>query len=335
MAATMPAGKRLRNPIVAEDRRAGWVFIAPAMVIFVVFIFGAILFSFYVSLFDYQLLAKGGVWQLFTEPSKRWVGLQNYRHIIHNQDFWTAFRNTSWYALGVVPAQTLTGLVLAVLANRKIRGKTFFRTAFYFPSISSSVVISIIFLWMFSARGVVNYVLTQLGFPTPKPVWLANPNGVIGILLGHLGFDNVSVWLQGPSLALVTIMILNIWTTTGTMMIVFLAGLQNLPGDAYEAAALDGASRYRTFRDITIPLLRPVIGFVVTIGLIGTFQVFDQIYVMSAGGPAKTTTTIAYLIYIEGFGQGRGFGYASALAVILFFIILFLYFIQRLISREK
>ena len=305
------------------------------MVIFVVFIFGAILFSFYVSLFDYQLLAKGGVWQLFTEPSKRWVGLQNYRHIIHNQDFWTAFRNTSWYALGVVPAQTLTGLVLAAPGNRKIRGKTFFRTAFYFPSISSSVVISIIFLWMFSARGVVNYVLTQLGFPTPKPVWLANPNGVIGILLGHLGFDNVSVWLQGPSLALVTIMILNIWTTTGTMMIVFLAGLQNLPGDAYEAAALDGASRYRTFRDITIPLLRPVIGFVVTIGLIGTFQVFDQIYVMSAGGPAKTTTTIAYLIYIEGFGQGRGFGYASALAVILFFIILFLYFIQRLISREK
>lgn len=335
MAATMPSGKRLRNPIVAEDRRAGWVFIAPAMVIFVVFIFGAILFSFYVSLFDYQLLAKGGIWQLFTNPTKRWVGLDNYRHIVHNEDFWTAFRNTSWYALGVVPAQTLTGLVLAVLANRKIRGKTFFRTAFYFPSISSSVVISIIFLWMFSARGVVNYVLVQLGFPTPKPVWLANPNGVIGILLGHLGVDHVSVWLQGPSLALVTIMILNIWTTTGTMMIVFLAGLQNLPGDAYEAAALDGASRYRVFRDITVPLLRPVIGFVVTIGLIGTFQVFDQIYVMSSGGPAKTTTTIAYLIYIEGFGQGRGFGYASALAVILFFMILFLYFVQRLISREK
>jgi multiple sugar transport system permease protein len=118
------------------------------------------------------------------------------------------------------------------------------------------------------------------------------------------------------------------------MMIVFLAGLQNVPSDAYEAAALDGASRYRIFRDITVPLLKPVTAFVVTIGLIGTFQVFDQIYIMSAGGPAKTTTTIAYLIYIEGFGQGRGFGYASALAVILFFIILTLYFIQRRLTRE-
>src|SRR6478752_5450168 len=127
MAVPVPANRRMRNPIVAEDRRAGWVFIAPAMVIFVVFIFGAILFSFYVSFFDYQLLAKGGIGQLFSDPGKRWVGLDNYRHIIHNKDFWTAFRNTSWYALGVVPAQTITGLVLAVLANRKIRGKTFFR----------------------------------------------------------------------------------------------------------------------------------------------------------------------------------------------------------------
>jgi multiple sugar transport system permease protein len=187
---------------------------------------------------------------------------------------------------------------------------------------------------MFSARGVVNYVLQQFGFPTPKPIWLANPNGVIALLLGKFGIDDVSVWLAGPSLALLTIMMLNIWTTTGTMMIVFLAGLQNVPSDAYEAAALDGASRYRIFRDITVPLLKPVTAFVITIGLIGTFQVFDQIYIMSAGGPAKTTTTIAYLIYIEGFGQGRGFGYASALAVILFFIILTLYFIQRRLTRE-
>jgi multiple sugar transport system permease protein len=327
--------KRKRNPIVVEDRRAGWVFIAPAMVIFVVFIFGAILFSFYVSFHKYALLDKGGVEQLFTHPGRTWVGLDNYREIFRNDDFWKAFRNTSWYALGVVPLQTMSGLVLAVLANRKIRGKTFFRTAFYFPSISSSVVISIIFLWMFSARGVVNHALEAIGIPTPRPVWLANPNGVVDLLLGKFGVDNVNVWLQGPSMAMVTIMVLNIWTTTGTMMVVFLAGLQNVPGDAYEAAALDGASRYRMFRDITIPLLKPVIGFVVTVGLIGTFQVFDQIYVISSGGPAKTTISIPYLIYLEGFGQGRGFGYASALAVVLFFIILTLYLLQRLITRER
>ena len=163
---------RRRNPIVAEDRRAGWVFLLPAMSIFIVFIFGSILFAFYLSFHDYQLLQRGGIWPVFTDPAATWIGIDNYRAIFNSADFWRAFRNTSWYALGVVPAQTLTGLVLAVMANRKIRGRTFFRTAFYFPSISSSVVISIIFLWMYSARGVINYVLTQLGFPTPRPVWL-------------------------------------------------------------------------------------------------------------------------------------------------------------------
>src|SRR5215203_2768231 len=335
MAASVPANRRMKNPIIAEDRRAGWVFIAPAMVIFVVFIFGAILFSFYVSFFDYQLLAKGGIGQLFSDPGKRWVGFENYRHIIHNKDFWTAFRNTSWYALGVVPAQTITGLTLAVLANRKIRGKTFFRTAFYFPSISSSVVISVIFLWMYSARGPINFALMHLGIPTPRPVWLANPRGIFDLGLAKVGIDNVSVWFEGPSVALLSIMFLNIWTTTGTMMVIFLAGLQNVPGDVYEAAALDGATRLRMLKDITVPLLKPVIGFVVTIGLIGTFQVFDQIYVMSEGGPARKTTTLAYLVYLEGFKQGRGLGYASAIAIILFFIILCLYFVQRRFTEER
>ncbi|HEY7030917.1 MAG TPA: sugar ABC transporter permease [Thermomicrobiales bacterium] len=335
MAAVAARPPRRRNPIVVEDQRAGWVFVLPAMLVFLVFIFGAVLFAFYVSLHDYKLLQKGGIWQIFTHPNRTWVGLNNYQDIFHSDDFWLAFRNTAWYALGVVPAQTITGLVLAVLANRKIRGKTFFRTSFYFPSISSSVVISVIFLWMYSARGPINFVLTTFGLPTPKPVWLANPRGVIAMALGNVGIHNVSVWLEGPSVALLSIMMLNVWTTTGTMMVIFLAGLQNVPGDVYEAAALDGASRFRMFRDVTVPLLKPVTAFVVTIGLIGTFQVFDQIWVMSEGGPAKTTTTIAYLIYLEGFQQGRGLGYASALAVILFVIILVLYLIQRRITGEE
>ncbi|HQY31429.1 MAG TPA: sugar ABC transporter permease, partial [Thermomicrobiales bacterium] len=272
---------------------------------------------------------QGGIWRVFTHPSETWIGFDNYRTLWNSADFWQAFRNTTWYALGVVPAQTFTGLVLAVLANRKIRGRTFFRTAFYFPSISSSVVISIIFLWMYSARGPINFGLEKLGLTPPRPVWLANPNGVISILAGHLGFDSVPVWLQGPSVAMLSIMMLNVWTTTGTMMVIFLAGLQNLPGDVYEAAALDGASRFRQFTDITVPLLRPIIAFVVTVGLIGTFQVFDQIWVMSEGGPAKTTTTLAYLIYVEGFKQGRGLGYASAIAMVLLLVILVLYLIQR------
>jgi multiple sugar transport system permease protein len=329
---------RPRNPIVAEDRRAGLIFVLPAMLIFGVFVFGAILFAFYVSFHSWKLTDKGGFGALFTDPGRTWVGLDNYRDIFRSHEFWIAFRNTAWYALGVVPAQTATGLTLAVLANRKIRGRSFFRTAFYFPSISSSVVISIIFLWMYSARGPINFVLQQINAPTPKPVWLANPNGVIELLARGVGIDSVPIWLEGPSIAMLSIMLLNIWTTTGTMMVIYLAGLQNIPGDAYEAAALDGASRYRMFRDITIPLLKPVTAFVVTIGLIGTFQVFDQIWVMSEGnngGPFRTTTTVAFLVYLEGFRQGRGLGYASAIAVILFAIILILYFIQRLITSER
>jgi multiple sugar transport system permease protein len=335
MAAVAARQTRRRNPIVAEDRRAGWIFVLPAMSIFFVFIFGAVLFAFYVSLHDYKLLQKGGVWQIFAHPGRTWVGFGNYRDIVRSNDFWLAFRNTAWYALGVVPAQTITGLLLAVLANRKIRGKTFFRTAFYFPSISSSVVISVIFLWMYSARGPINWALLQIGLPTPRPVWLANPRGIFSLALGKVGIDHVSVWLEGPSVALLSIMLLNIWTTTGTMMVIFLAGLQNIPGDVYEAAALDGASRLRMLRDITVPLLKPVTAFVITIGLIGTFQVFDQIWVMSEGGPAKKTTTLAYLVYLEGFRQGRGLGYASAIAVILFAFILVLYLIQRRLTAEE
>jgi multiple sugar transport system permease protein len=182
---------------------------------------------------------------------------------------------------------------------------------------------------MYSARGFVNWALRELGFPTPRPVWLANPKGVVEMLLGRVGIDNVPTWLEGPSVAMLSIMMLNVWTTTGTIMVIFLAGLQNLPGDVYEAAALDGANRFRQFKDITVPLLKPIIGFAVTIGIIGTFQVFDQIWVMSEGGPQKTTTTMAYLIYVEGFRQGRGLGYACGIAVVLLVVIMSLYLIQR------
>jgi multiple sugar transport system permease protein len=320
---TLRRGRR-RSPLSAEDRIAGWVFVLPAMLIYVVFVFGPVLYALFISFFR---------WELVT-PGRTFIGLDNYRALIHDEDFWIAFRNTVWYSFGVVPVQTATGLVLAVLANRKIRGRTFFRTSFYFPSISSSVVIAIIFVWMFSSRGLVNYVLRALSLPTPRPVWLANPRGVIELALGTFGIENVSVWLEGPSVALLTIMMLNIWTTTGTLMVIFLAGLQNLPTDVYEAAALDGASRYRGFRDITVPLLKPVILFVLTIGFIGCFQVFDQIWIMSEGGPRKTTTTLVYLIYTEAFQFGSGFGYAASIAMVLLVLILAIYWIQRRIVGE-
>jgi multiple sugar transport system permease protein len=306
-----------------EDAIAGWLFVLPALIIFGTFIFWPILQIFRLSFHE---------WSVIT-PEKPFVGIDNYRTLFANEDFHIALRNTLWFALGVVPTQTALGLILAVLANQKIRGKSFFRTAFYFPSISSSVVISIIFLWLYSQRGLINFALQQLGFPTPRPPWLANPKGVIEMALNGVGIENVSVWLAGPSVALLSIMMMNIWTTMGTMMVIFLAGLQDISTDVYEAASLDGATRRQQFFHITVPLLRPVVFFVLTLGFIGTFQVFDQIFVMTDGGPAKSTITLGYLIYLEGF-RNFAMGYAAAIAVVLFAMIMAIYLLQRRIVGE-
>ena len=308
-----------RNPIAAEDALAGWVFLAPALIVLSVFVFWPIAQVFWVSFHEWSVI----------EPDRPFRGLANYRDLFQDPDFEIALRNTIWFSLGVVPTQTFLGVLLAVLANRAIPGKAFFRTAFYFPSISSSVVISVIFIWLYQQNGLINFFLRKLGFTTPQPPWLSNPKGVIDMMLGSIGIENVTPWLAGPSVALLSIMMMNIWTTMGSMMVIFLAGLQGISGDVYEAAALDGATTRQQFFQITIPLLRPVIFFVLTLGFIGTFQVFDQIYVMTPGGsPSKTTLTLGYLVYEEAF-RGFAMGMASAIAIVLFFIILSIYFVQR------
>ncbi len=318
-----PSRKR-RNPLAAEDALAGWVFIAPALIVLTVFIFWPIAQVFWVSFHEWSLI----------EPDQPFRGLANYHELLQDPDFEIALRNTIWFSMGVVPIQTFLGVLLAVLANRAIPGKAFFRTAFYFPSISSSVVISVIFIWLYQQNGLINYFLRAIGFDTPQPPWLSNPRGIFEMLLGSFGVDNVTPWLAGPSVALLSIMMMNIWTTMGSLMIIFLAGLQGISNDVYEAASLDGANKRQQFFQITIPLLRPVIFFVVTLGFIGTFQVFDQIFVMTPGGsPAKTTLTLGYLVYEEGF-RGFAMGMASAIAVVLFFIILTIYFVQRRFIRE-
>ncbi|MEJ7839791.1 MAG: sugar ABC transporter permease, partial [Thermomicrobiales bacterium] len=169
----------------------------------------------------------------------------------------------------------------------------------------------------------------------PQPPWLSNPVGVIQMGLNAIGIENVNPWLAGPSVALLSIMMMNIWTTMGSLMVIFLAGLQGISNDLYEAASIDGANKRQQFFQITIPMLRPVVFFVVTLGFIGTFQVFDQIFVMTPGGsPAKTTLTLGYLVYEEGF-RGFAMGTASAIAVVLFAIILSIYIVQRRFIKES
>ncbi|MCU0512577.1 MAG: sugar ABC transporter permease [Anaerolineae bacterium] len=278
------------------------------------------------------------------------VGFENYqRWIIDGRrvdDFYRSVRNTLYYVAGVVPIQTALALVLAVIVNQRwLKGKAFFRTAFYFPSITSSIVVSFIFLFLFSGGGPINLLLKAV-FPSFEPVsWTTNNDGLVHLLLNVFGVNGRTVgpwaeteilgleiweWISGPSVAMFTIMCLAIWTTTGTLMVIYLSALQNIPSSVYEAAEVDGATGLQAFRHITLPLLRPTTFFVVTLGLIGTFQVFDQIYVLQNDQTARTTTSVAYLVYATAFeGTSPSLAEASAIAIVLFIIIFVATLIQR------
>ncbi len=341
MAATGIAGQR------RQDTIAGLGFVTPALIILILFLVIPILFTAWMSLRD---------WSGLTPPlQSNLVGLQNYANVLtqpttRQKDFFNALKNTTYYALGVVPLQTFLALILATIANQAfLKFKAFFRTAFYFPSITSSVAISLIFLWIYQTGGLLNQFLLAV-IPQYQPiVWMNDSSGLIHNFLRLFGitirtlppwFATPSIlslspwdWLSGPSVTMFAIMMLNIWTTAGTFMLIFLAGLQDIPRPLYEAASVDGATGWDTFWRITVPMLRPTIFFVVTLGLIGTYQVFDQVYMMTAGAPAGTTTSLAYLVYRAGFNDSQ-MGLASAYSIMLFVIIFLMTTLQRRFIRE-
>jgi multiple sugar transport system permease protein len=328
-----------------QDAIAGWLFVTPAVIVLGTFLVAPILFAAYYSLTD---------WNGISPPSQaNFIGLKNYTELllsdtIRQADFFRSLKNTTYFALGVVPLQTAAALFFAVIVNQRLlRFKGFFRTAYYFPSITSSIAISMIFLFLYQRGGLINRVLEFITFGAWEPLaWLDMPDGLLHLLLGAFGITlrsgpeflrteilglTVWDWISGPSVALTAIMLMNIWTTIGTLMIVFLAALQDIPSFVYEAAAIDGANAWQIFTYMTVPLLRPTLFFVITLGLIGTYQVFDQVYVMTAGGPAKTTLTMAYIVYRNGFRNSE-MGLGLATAVLLFVIIFVLTLIQRRIT---
>lgn len=342
MAATQIAGQR------RQELFAGYAFIAPALLILLVFLFIPMFFTLWMSFREW-----GGITPpAFSQP----VGFEWYQKLltednIRRTEFWLAFRNTAYYALGVVPTQTILALLLAVTANQaRLRFKGFFRTTFYFPSITSSVAIGLIFLWIYQTGGILNQFINAI-YPAYENIsWMNDPSGLIHNFFRMFGLTirtapewmtgtqimgvTIWQWLSGPSVTMFALMMLVVWTTAGTMMLVFLAALQDIPRPLYEAASVDGATTVQQFFKITVPMLRPTIFFVVTLGLIGTFQVFDQMYVMTSGGPAGTTTSMAYLIYRAGFNDSQ-MGLASAISVLLFIIIFGMTIIQRRIFSDR
>lgn len=332
---------RIRERIGSSEALTGWAMTGPVLVGLAVFLLAPIFMALYVSFTD---------WNGISPPFQaELIGLDNYQDLliesgIARLDFAIAVRNSLYYVIGVVPAQTAISFGLAVIVNQKfLKGKGFFRSAYYFPSITSSVAISLIFLFLFAQNGAVNRLLGVLlpGGP-PEINWIFNANGVIHNALGVVGVDSApqalmenSVmglslweWVAGPSVALLAIMVLATWTTIGTLMLIFLAGLQGIPVALEEASMIDGASRLQHFFRVTLPMMRPTLFFVLTVGIIGAWQVFDQVYVISAGGPQKTTITLAYLVYREGF-TNFSMGRATAVAFILFVIIAVFTLVQR------
>ena len=259
-------------------------------------------------------------------------------------------RNTFYFVIGVVPLQTVLALALAIIVNERfLKGRTFFRTAFYFPSVVSSVAISLVFLFLFTGTGAVNKFLGLFGIDGPN--WFTDPRGLVHVVGDTIGLwsidsppstltDNEVMglswweWFKGPSVAMTAIMLQVIWTTAGTFMLMFLAALQDVPADVDEAAMMDGATKRQRFRHVTLPHLRPMLFLVITLGIIGTWQVFDQMYIMTQGGPSKTTLTPAYLSYSSAFDNNR-WGQGAAIAFLLFVLIFVLTNVQRFLLRDR
>ncbi|TFC93204.1 sugar ABC transporter permease [Cryobacterium sinapicolor] len=341
-----PARTPRRSGIRGGETASGWLFTAPMIILLGLFLVIPVLMALWVSFSDWN--GRGSPFG----GTVSFVGLDNYSALVGGgglaeQDFGTALRNNAWYVLLVVPIQTMLSLLLAVLVNRQIlRGRGFFRTAFYFPSVTSSVAITVLWLFLFSASGAVNKLLAFIGVNGPN--WFNDPSGVLHNLLGAFGvetgpaaltgntFLGISFWewLAGPSVAMSAFILMAVFTTSGTFMLLFIAALQNLSGDVVEAAMMDGANGWQRFWRVTLPQLRPTLFTVLTLGLIGAWQVFDQIYTGTQGGPGKTTLTPAYLSYQAAF-TNQAWGQGAAIAFILFVIIVVFTLLQRWLLAER
>jgi multiple sugar transport system permease protein len=285
-----------------SENLASYIFMAPTILVLGVFVVLPILFAVYLSLHKVRLL--GGIEYRFT-------GLENFVNLGTDERVWIALRNTFEYVIIVVPLQTILALILAVTLNSGIHGKNWWRILYFLPTVTSSAVLTLIFMWIYNSNGLLNNVLAFLGLPTYN-------------------------WLGDPAVALKGIMLMNIWSTAPFFMVIYLAALQDIPQSLYEAAELDGANGWQKFINITVPILRPVTFFVLSMGIIGTFQLFDQSYIFSngTGGPNNATLTVVLLIYQSVFRYLQ-MGYGAAIAFLLAIVIIVATLIQRRFFGEK
>lgn len=281
----MTTRTRRRSPLATESRWA-WLFLAPTLIGLAVLSAGPIIAALGISLTK---------WDLLTAP--RFVGLDNFGALLADKRFLISLRNTAFYVATSVPLGIALGLGLALVLNQRLRGISWIRTAYFLPVVTSTVAISLVWSWIYSPdRGPLNGVLGAIGIPAQR-------------------------WISDPFWAMPSIVIMSVWQGLGTTVIIFLAGLQGIPQEYYDAASVDGAGVRARFRYVTLPLLTPSIFFTGVLALIDSFQVFDQVYVLARPGKAtEATVTLVYTIYENGF-QNFKMGYAAAEAWILFLIV--------------
>jgi len=274
-----------------SETRAGLLLIAPAMLVIIFFFFAPVIAGFGLSLTDFDLYSIGDLHNL------RFVAFRNYRDLLGSSIFWTALGNTLYFALVGGPLTVIVSLVAALLVNAKLtRWKALFRTIYFAPVVTTLVAVSVVFKYLYHPRfGLLNRALLAMHLPTPD-------------------------WLGDPRFAMPAIILLSVWKGFGYTMIIFIAGLQNIPDELYEAARLDGAGVWKQFRHVTLPMLGPTFLFVGIVVAIGQLQIFAEPYVMTYGGPLNRTLSIVMLMYQQGFKFWR-MGYGAAVAFILFLVI--------------
>jgi fructooligosaccharide transport system permease protein len=240
------------------------------------------------------------------------IGLENYTKLFSDADFWQALKNTLYFTVIIVPVQCALALALAMLVSKKFRGVSIFRTMYFSPQLTSMVVISVLWTVLYNS----------------------NPNtGLINSILVNLGMDPIN-FLSNPKTAMNAIIFMSAWQGAGYQMMIFLAGLQGIPGEQYEASAIDGANAFQNFIYITLPNLKGTIKYVVTITMIQAMKLFTQPYVMTQGGPQNATKTLVYYIYTQGFQKGN-FGYACSVAAVFFVIVVAMSLIMQKLTAEK
>lgn len=261
----------------------------------------------------------------------RFIGIDNYIQLVQDHEFWLSLINTLYYVIGTVPCSLVISLLIALLLYRVVLARGFYRTIYFLPVITSLNAVALVWTWIYHPKfGLLNGFLSFFGFAPQR--WLMEPTGIISLLfdpiLGYIGLS-IPTFLGGPSMALTAIILMSIWKGMGYNIVVLLAGLGTIPRELYEAASIDGAGPVSSFRHITLPLIAPTLYFLLITSTIASFQVFNQVYMMTQppGGPLGSTTVAVFYLYEKGFVDFE-MGYASALAMVLFVILFAITLIQ-------